>query len=217
MRDFFDIDGPFVRYMGKLVDIVWLSLIFLVCSIPLFTIGASWSALYYVAHKNLRHNRGYATREFFKAFKDCFKQSTICFLFMAIIGGAISWEAWVMYQYAMAGQKIGRIYILFLIILAIIIMWALQLFPYISRFTNTTKNFLKNSIYFAISNLVDSVFLLIALILAILFELQWPFLVLILPALYMMLCDFFVEKIYKKYMTEADLAAEEDRERNFGI
>ncbi|MCF0146375.1 MAG: DUF21 domain-containing protein, partial [Eubacterium sp.] len=123
----------------KMLDIIWLSAIFLVSCLPVITIGASLSALYYTVHKNIMDSRSYPSKEFFRSFASCFKQSTLGFLIVGGLGGLVSWECYMMYQYALAGDKAGRMGIPLLIVLAIIVMWATQMFPYISRYETSFK------------------------------------------------------------------------------
>ena len=40
------IDNPFFRFMGKLGDLVILSVLWLLCCLPVVTIGASTTALF---------------------------------------------------------------------------------------------------------------------------------------------------------------------------
>ncbi len=46
MKDVFDIDNPFFAFMGTLADIVIVNILFLICSVPVITAGASISAMY---------------------------------------------------------------------------------------------------------------------------------------------------------------------------
>ncbi len=78
-------DNKFFTALGKLVDCVWLSLLWLICSIPVITMGAASTALYYAVHKSIRGNRGYTTRNYFSAFKDNFKQSTLVHLVWLVV------------------------------------------------------------------------------------------------------------------------------------
>ena len=50
-----------------------------------------------------------------------------------------------MYQYAKAGVALGKIYIVFAVLMMFATMWAIYLFPYIARFENQTKMILKNA------------------------------------------------------------------------
>ncbi len=49
------IDNPFFGFMDRLGDIVILNILFLICSVPIITMGASVSAMY----QALRDGRGY--------------------------------------------------------------------------------------------------------------------------------------------------------------
>lgn len=47
----FNWDNIVFQMLGKLVDCVWVSILWVICCIPVFTIGASTTALYYTVHK----------------------------------------------------------------------------------------------------------------------------------------------------------------------
>ena len=51
LRGLFDLDNPLMRFLSKVADLLVLNLLFLVCSIPVFTIGASMTAMYYCFFK----------------------------------------------------------------------------------------------------------------------------------------------------------------------
>lgn len=77
MKNIFGIDNPLFVFIGKAVDILLLSILWLVLSLPVVTIGAASTALYYTMIKNVRRERGMLLKEFFCSFKLNFKQSTI--------------------------------------------------------------------------------------------------------------------------------------------
>lgn len=56
--------------MGKLVDLLVLSGLWVILSLPVVTIGASTAALYYVTLKLASNEEGYTVRSFFHAFKE---------------------------------------------------------------------------------------------------------------------------------------------------
>ena len=64
MDKFFNSDNVVMRTLSKIFDIGWLTLIYLVFCIPIVTVGAATTSLYYVSAKVLRHNRSYVWREF---------------------------------------------------------------------------------------------------------------------------------------------------------
>lgn len=87
----FDTDNVVFRFFNKAGYIWWLHVLWLVCSIPVITLGASTTALLYSCMK-LRDRDGYVTRNFFHSFKVNFRQSTIIFIFFLITGGLLLFD-----------------------------------------------------------------------------------------------------------------------------
>ena len=77
MGRFFDIDGPFLGGLTKMADVFILNLLLILCSLPIFTFGAAYTALYYVTLKMVKDEECYIAKAFFKSFKQNFKQATI--------------------------------------------------------------------------------------------------------------------------------------------
>lgn len=46
LQGLFNYDNPIWRFIGKLADLMILNLLWIICSLPVFTIGASTTALY---------------------------------------------------------------------------------------------------------------------------------------------------------------------------
>ncbi|HIU76348.1 MAG TPA: YesL family protein [Candidatus Pelethocola excrementipullorum] len=82
----FSLDSPLMRALNLIADLVILHLLWVLCSIPIFTMGASTTALYYACMKRVRTKEGYITRNFFHSFKENFRQSTIVWLVLLVIG-----------------------------------------------------------------------------------------------------------------------------------
>ena len=85
MGGLFDLDSPVMRFLSKMADLIILNLLAFVCCLPIFTIGASMTALHYVLLKIVRNEEGYVVRGFFKAFKSNFKQATVIWLILLAV------------------------------------------------------------------------------------------------------------------------------------
>ena len=48
MKGLLDIDGPVMQYITKIVYSVWLNILWIIFCLPIFTVGASTTALFYV-------------------------------------------------------------------------------------------------------------------------------------------------------------------------
>ena len=62
-------DSGIMRVLSKICDIVCLNVLWLVCSLPIITIGASTTALYTVMLKLVKNEEGYIFKGFLHAFK----------------------------------------------------------------------------------------------------------------------------------------------------
>lgn len=86
MKDVFDIDNPFFAFMGGLADLVIVNLLFLVCSIPVVTMGASLSAMYQTIGKMREGRVSGVFSAFMRAFKGSFKKSVPAWLLQLFTG-----------------------------------------------------------------------------------------------------------------------------------
>lgn len=86
----FQFEGPLYRFLERAFDLVLLQLLWVICSLPVFTIGASTTALLTVTMRMARGEEGYVFKGFLKAFQENFKKSTLLFgLFFAAIAWCI--------------------------------------------------------------------------------------------------------------------------------
>jgi len=215
VNEFLNMDNPFFKGVSKLVDCVALSILWLFCCIPVVTAGASATALYYAVNKSVKNERGYAVSEFFRALKANFKQATVIWLILIGIYVLLGFDYYVMKKYAQAGIALGKLYIVFEGFAILTALWTIYIFPYLARFENTTKNILKNSAWMALSNLPRSIFILILFVFLVVAVYYMPLILLVVPAVYQIVKNVILEKIFKKYMTPEDIRLEEERNRIF--
>ena len=113
MSDIFNYDNKLMQGLDKFFNVCYLSIVWLLACIPIVTIGAANTALYYTANKVLKHNRGYVWKDFWGAFRANFKQSTIVWLVTLGLTLLMCFDTYVMWKFAAAGYGIGKIYIFF--------------------------------------------------------------------------------------------------------
>ena len=76
MGKILSIDSPLWMILNKITDTIVLSLLFIVTSVPIVTMGSSLCALYYMMFRIADNTEGHIVRGYFKAFKENFKKST---------------------------------------------------------------------------------------------------------------------------------------------
>lgn len=215
MNRIFNMDNGFFRGINKLVDCIWLSFIFLLTCIPIFTIGASLTALYYTVQKSLKHDRGYIGGEYWHAFKTNFKQSTLIWLIALAVGLLFSFDADIMKAMDQAGKPLGKAYIFFQVLLMLEALWCSYIFAYIARFENTSRAIVKNAALMAILNLPRTLVIMVYLLAAGMVLYVMPITVMLVPAVLTWMMNLTLEKVFRKYMTDEDREAEDEMNREY--
>lgn len=86
MSRLFDYQNPVWRFMGRVADVFLLTVLWILCCIPIITAGASTAALYYVTLKMVKNQDGYLGRTFWHAFMENLKTATGVWCIMLAIG-----------------------------------------------------------------------------------------------------------------------------------
>ena len=146
----FDSENGFWRGMSKVADIVALNLLFILCSIPVVTIGASASAFYTIMLKLAKNEESYIFKGFIQAFKENFKKSTIIWLIMFLVGAFALVD---IYLVSNAGDTFPAAFryiiyaISFVYFLMLSFVFALQ-----AKFENSIIGTIKNSLLMGIAH-----------------------------------------------------------------
>ena len=74
LNRFFNADNPFWNSMGNIFDVFILNMLWLICCLPVFTIGPSTTAFYYGMINLARGEEHYVSKDFFRSFVQNFKQ-----------------------------------------------------------------------------------------------------------------------------------------------
>lgn len=210
MGRFFDLDGPVITFLTKLADIFILNLLLIICSLPIFTFGAAYTAVYYVTLKMVRDEDGYTVKSFFKSFKMNFKQATVIWIIMLLIGGIIvtDWKVTngALAEYANFSGLMRIIMTVFIMASTLIYIFTLlYVFPVLSRFDNTTKNTIRNALLMSVRHLPSTIaiiFITIAPIVLMYLSPRFLVLVVLIFSLSAYINSYLFVKIFKNYMPE---------------
>lgn len=139
----FSTENPVWRAMDRMGDLMILNFLFIFFSIPIFTIGASTTALYSVTFKLLDETEGNIVKNYFKAFKSNFKQATAIWIIVLLAGLFLAYDAYLSY---VSTSLVAKILMGIILLIAIIYaMWASWVFPVQSKFDNPVKVNMKNA------------------------------------------------------------------------
>ena len=151
MSRFFNPDNPVMEFIAKIFDLVILNLIFIFSCVPIITIGASTSALSYVTLKMVRGEDPYIWRNFWKSFRQNFKQGTLVWIFSILIFIFLGMDFYIINSQNTSLFAVVRI--LLWIVCAVALSVFLYVFPVISHFVCTTKQALKNALLLTFGHL----------------------------------------------------------------
>lgn len=145
-------DSPLMRFLTKIADLMVLNILFCVTSIPLITIGASWTALYSVTLKMVRDEEGSVSRSYFRSFRQNFRQATLLWLGVLVVLALLVLDIRVLN--GMAGGTAPGLLRVGVEILALLGIMVLQyLFPSLARFEASLADTLKNACMMALAHL----------------------------------------------------------------
>lgn len=195
-----------MRALSKLFDIGWLSLIYVVFCVPLVTIGAATTSLYYVSAKVLRKDRGYVWSEFWHSFKLNFKPATLIWLIFAAIYGLLYFNLTTFNTSNAAGGYLVGAYIALAFIVTCVAGYA---FCLLSRFNMNVRGILRYALYMSFRHFLHTLCFLAILFAAGFgiyagFRVQLPILLLFVPGLGSFLYTFPMEHLLKKYMPKQE-------------
>lgn len=175
----FSYNSPFGRFMNRLVDVILLSLLTIICCLPIITAGAAFSALYYVLLKMVRDNDNGIIRSYFKGFKDNFLKATALWLIVAPVIVIVYLDFYLLSTVAMDYSDVVKI--LLLIIGALLLMVGNYIFPMQAQFENTVWGTLKKAFILSVMNLPKSLIMLLIMASPIVILLFFPETVYFLP------------------------------------
>ena len=140
-------ESPFGRLMTKVGIIICANLMFILFSLPVVTIGASFTALYRVMFNTMRS--GGVTnpfKQFWIGFKSNFLQSTIVWVAYAALMVLLYFDVRIC---ANAGPPISFFYYVAYAVPLILTLVLIYTFPSIAAFEGKIKEHIRNAIYFS--------------------------------------------------------------------
>ncbi len=201
MGGFFNLDGPFYKFGNIVADIIILGLIWIVFSLPLFTIGASTTAIFYVTTRRISNKDGYLTKDFFNSFKSNFIQSTVIWLFLIFVSILL----FVNIKNINVMGSLKNIFLPLQICFAVeFLITAVYIFPTISRFQMKNLQVIKTAFFMANKHFVTSFICLSLGVIIIIGIWFFPPVFLISMSLYAFIASYFIMRIFRKYRPELD-------------
>lgn len=146
-----NIENPFTRTLSDIGDLIILNVLFIICCVPVITVGASIAASYKVAVLLADRSCSSVIQSFFRAFKENFKSSS----FVWLCSGIIICLMVVQYFFILsldAGLFRNVWSVLLLVFLFSFAALLAYVFPLITRYDNSISQHIKNSALLSVAH-----------------------------------------------------------------
>ena len=128
----FSENNPFFEFMANVGDYVMLNLAFIISALPVFTLGAAYTASFEAVRKHSEGN-AYIIKAYFKALKENFLKCTLIWTCMLISGGVLIYDI-----------KFGAVPVLLKVIFVCMFVLILHVGAFIFLLQSIYKNSIKN-------------------------------------------------------------------------
>ena len=206
MRRLLDINNPIMRFLVNMFDLMGLSVLWVVFSLPIFTMGAASTALYSAAYHHVRKGEDYLWNSFFSAFKENFKRSTLTWLVALAILGFLGADALLLRSLILQGYSFGWFYGVMLALVVLALTWTVYLAAYAARFNGTVKEVLRYSFMLLRAHPVKMLCVMVLLMGGMALALTLPATVIFIPATVYWGATFPIEWTFLKHMRPEDKA-----------
>ena len=196
MKEIFGFEGGFTAACSRIFDLMILGFLWILCSLPIITIGASSAALYYATVKSVKNRNGYAVQEFFRSFRQNLVPGMVLWLIILAVSVILRLNIGILM--AKASGYIG--------------MAACYLFPALSRFDMSPGWLLKLSLYMVVRYFLTTLALALVLVCMGAFAYRIPILIFFIPGPVAFLFSEFLERVLKKH-EPSDPFLEENTEK----
>lgn len=210
MGSFFRIDGPFYRFGNIIYYLLVYNILWVVFSLPIFTIGASTTALFYVMGKVVRDEDFSTFKDFWKSFRTNFKQSTI----ITLILGALYLILYVDLKYAYSYGNIAKymLPIQFAVLIELVFV-TLYIFPVLSRFNIDNKNLFKTALFMSNRHILSTITCVGMMVIIGYVMYRVPSLSVLMPfSLCALAVSYVLNGVFKKYIPESDDSEDDEGE-----
>ncbi len=196
MRSLFNPENPVMNFIGKIGLGIYLNLLWVLCSLPIITAGAATTALFRACRYVIQEKGSGVTPVFFKAFKSNFKQSTLVWLLLLVLGAILGTDGYILYHLKFSNVFWTILTAVFFVALAAFAILLMYIFPLMANFENTIPTMFKNSLMIGMRFLYCTAFMAVIYItMGILIVRVFTPLFLLGEGVCVMLCSMLLENL----------------------
>lgn len=206
MKGLFNLESPLMQGLSKLFDCICLSILWLICCLPVVTAAAASAALYTTVYKYLRMEEGTLLRTYCSALRENFRRSTLAGLAALAVLALLGADALVFRSLRLTGHAMGNFYGLSLLLCAIACTWWVYLAAYSARFNGSVRDVLRYSGLLMLLHPIRAVEVLALLTAGVVLSLSLPCVFLLAPAVVYWGSSIVIEKVFLLHLRPEDAA-----------
>ena len=199
MGKFFNPESFLWRGFGRIADFMFLSICFMVASVPIMTIPAAAIALYDATARCVYGNEAHPYGRFFRTFKAELLRS----VGLTVLWGAAAFLLYVVYQILcqLASPMAALVYFFLMFVPVGMFCWVILVE---SRFVYSFGQLHKTALFFTFSHLPASLVIAVLGIATYVVCVNMPFFLMLLPGICAYIQSIFAEKVFVKYMPKEE-------------
>lgn len=207
MGKLFHPDAFLWRWCSRILDIMVLSLFWLICSLPLVTAGAASAALYDAAVHGIRREEAGTYARFFRTFRRELKTAVPAAL---VWGAALAALLWSGQLVGTAIQEPGPVLAaaaVVVLLLFLVLGTMAWMFPLLSRFEFSFRGLNQTAVQFSLAHLPSTFLLVVLLVGSVWVCRRFLFPAFFVPCTEALLASFLIERAFQKHVPQKDQAS----------
>lgn len=204
MKGIFSYDSFLFQAINRFLDSIAICLLWAVFCLPIITAGAATTALFYTADKVIFREEGRLLATFWQSFKDNFKQATLIGLLFGLLFCFLYLDVFYSYTLYSSGYLHIALLGVILVVTALILAWSAYVFPYIGKYTDTTKQAFKKCAMMALGNLPWSLLILAVICVSFIMFRSIPGGFILAPVACLMSISRITARVFRKYPEQSE-------------
>jgi uncharacterized membrane protein YesL len=149
MKNIFSIDSPVVQKLSFFFDFMMINMIYILCCVPIVTIGAARAALFTCG--NLWAEKDDAgMMAFLKAFFKNLKTATPVWIVMLLVGAFLAWDVFLLLNNTLPLEWL--LWVVLVVVGFFYVVVSSQLFQMVAHYNCTVKQYIRNALLVGIAH-----------------------------------------------------------------
>lgn len=146
----FSPDSKFMTVCSRIVELTKINLLWLLCCIPVFTVGAATAAMNWCIYQ-FRADEPCGARVFFRAFRQHFCRATVLWLIILFFAVMLGLDYYIVAYMDFPG-RMAVIGLIFFLLFGLVLVSGI-IFPLMVQFPGTIKEMVVNAVLLTLANL----------------------------------------------------------------